>query len=164
MIRKANLGDAQSIHGLINSRAKHGEMLGRSLSEIYENIRDYYVAIKRNKIVGVSGLHISWGDLAEIKSLAVKPQYQGQRLGLKLVEACLDEGKALKINRFFALTYVPKFFEKMGFKRIKREILPHKIWSDCIKCPHFPDCDEEAVMLDLKKTPKRRTGRTKKTA
>ncbi len=158
MIRKANLEDAQAIHGLINSRAKRGEMLPRSLSEIYENIRDYYVAIERNQIVGVAGLHISWGDLAEVKSLAIKPRYQGKYLGRNLVEACLEEGKDLKISRFFALTYVPKFFEKMGFKRIKRAILPHKIWSDCIKCPRFPDCDEEAVMLDTRS----KSGKTKR--
>lgn len=154
MIRKATLEDAIAIHQLINSRAKKGEMLGRSLSEIYENIRDYFVVIARNTLVGVCGLHISWDDLAEIKSLAVKPAYQGKGLGRKLVEACLAEGRELKIQQFFALTYVPVFFKKLKFKRIKREILPHKVWSDCIKCPHFPNCNEIAVLLDLRKVKK----------
>jgi len=151
MIRKANLSDAPAIHQLINSRAKRGEMLARSLAEIYENIRDYYVAVHKDKVVGVCGLHISWEDLAEIKSLAVKPAYHGKGIGRQLVVACLNDGESLRIRRFFALTYVPDFFEKLGFKRIKREILPHKVWSDCIKCPHFPNCDEIAVMLDFGK-------------
>lgn len=162
MIRKATLVDATAIHQLINSRAKQGEMLGRSLAEIYENIRDYYVAYHKDKIIGVCGLHICWEDLAEIKSLAVKPASQRKGLGRLLVSACLDEGKVLKIRRFFALTYVPDFFQKTGFKRIKREILPHKIWSDCIKCPHFPNCNEIAVMLDLrKKTQVKNAGKRK---
>jgi amino-acid N-acetyltransferase len=147
MIRKATLQDVPAIHRLINSRAKQGEMLPRSLAEIYENIRDYYVSLERNAVVGVAGLHVSWEDLAEIKSVAVKPAYQGQGLGRALVQACLAEGRALRIRKFFALTYVPVFFRKLGFKKIKRESLPHKIWSDCIKCPHFPNCNEEAMLL-----------------
>lgn len=148
MLRKATLEDAIFIHQLINSRAKQGEMLGRSLSEIYDNIRDYYVIERSNRVAGVCGLHICWEDLAEIKSLAVKPGLQGRGLGRQLVQACLEEGRNLKIKKIFALTYVPGFFQKLGFKKIKREVLPHKIWADCIKCPHFPNCNETAVMLD----------------
>lgn len=147
MIRKATLQDVPAIHRLINSRAKQGEMLPRSLSEIYENVREYYVAVERGVVVGVAGLHVSWEDLAEIKSVAVKPAYQGKGLGRAVVQACLDEGRAMGIRKLFALTYVPGFFRKMGFKKIKRESLPHKIWSDCIKCPHFPNCNEEAMLL-----------------
>lgn len=151
MIRKATLQDVPAIHRLINSRAKQGEMLPRSLAEIYENIRDYFVAVERNAVVGVAGLHVSWEDLAEIKSVAVKPAYQGKGLGRAVVQACLEEGRTLRIKKFFALTYVPGFFRKLGFKKIKRELLPHKIWSDCIKCPHFPNCKEEAMLLVRKR-------------
>jgi amino-acid N-acetyltransferase len=148
MIRKALITDAKAIHKLINERAQQQEMLPRALSEIYENIRDYYVAVEKRRLVGVAGLHVNWGDLAEVKSVAVDKAYQKKGLGRELVKACLEEGKALKINSFYALTYVPGFFKKLGFKRIKRDTLPHKVWNECIKCPHFPNCDEVAMRLE----------------
>jgi amino-acid N-acetyltransferase len=148
MIRKALLKDAPGMHRLINTHAKRGAMLGRSLSEIYENIRDYYVALERGRVVGVCGLHVNWDDLAEIKSLAVADTHQKKGLGQDLVEACMLEGGTLGIRRFYALTYVPEFFKRLGFRKINRDILPHKVWSDCIKCVKFPNCDEIAVMRD----------------
>ncbi|MEW6515309.1 MAG: N-acetyltransferase [candidate division FCPU426 bacterium] len=151
MIRKATLQDVPAIHRLINSRAKQGQMLARSLSEIYENIRDYFVAIERKAVVGVAGLHVNWADLAEIKSVAVNPAYQGKGVGQALVQACLEESRVMAIPKVFVLTYVPGFFRKQGFKKIKREALPHKIWSDCIKCPHFPNCNEEAMIIGLRR-------------
>lgn len=149
MIRKALMTDAKAIHKLIKERAQQDEMLPRALSEIYENIRDYFVAVERGRVVGVAGLHVNWDNLAEIKSVAVSGRYQGRGLGRKLVQACLDEGGQLKINSFYVLTYVPNFFKKMGFKRIKREALPHKVWNECIRCPHFPNCNEVAMQLNL---------------
>ncbi len=151
MIRKATIKDAKGIHKLINSRAQMQEMLARPLSEIYENIRDYYVAVEKGKVVGVAGLHINWENLAEVKSVAVDQHRQGQGLGKALVDACLEEGKSLKVSSFYALTYVPGFFKKLGFKRINRNTLPHKVWNECIKCPHFPNCNEIAMLLDAKK-------------
>jgi len=154
MIRKANIRDAAGIHRLINGHAERGAMLSRSLSEIYENIRDYFVAVERGRVVGVCGLHVNWEDLAEIKSLAVDTRQQKKGLGRQLVEACIQEGRNLGIKRFYALTYVDKFFKKLGFRRIQRDILPHKVWSDCIKCAKFPNCDEIAVMREDKAAPR----------
>lgn len=157
MIRKATLKDAKAIQKLVNSRAQKGEMLPRPISEIYENIRDYFVAVERGRLVGVAGLHVNWEDLAEIKSVAVAENNQGRGLGKSLVEACLEEGVALKIKTFYALTYVPVFFKKLGFKRVKRESLPHKVWNECIKCPHFPNCDEIAMIKEQKANPPQKT-------
>jgi len=149
MIRKANLADAVSIQKLVNSLAQKGLMLPRPLSEIYENIRDYFVMDQGRGIVAVAGLHVNWEDLAEIKSVAVEKRQQGKGLGRTLVQACLDEGAALGVKRFYALTYVPDFFKKMGFRRIDRAVLPHKVWTECVKCPKFPDCDEIAMLREV---------------
>lgn len=134
---------------LINSFADRGAMLPRALNTIYEGIRDFVVAEDGDKITGCCALHVTWGDLAEIKSLAVDESAQGIGLGHKLVQTCLSEARDMGIPTVFALTYVPGFFEKLGFRRVDKSALPHKIWSECINCPKFPDCGEEAVQIEL---------------
>jgi len=153
LVRKATLKDVSTIHQLINNFADKGLLLGRSMSELYDHIRDFHVlevgAECQGKIVGVCGLGICWEDLAEIKSLAVSEEYQGRQFGRTLVHACLEDAKALGIKRVFTLTYVPKFFQKIGFQVVEKSSLPHKVWADCLKCPKFPDCDETALIKEL---------------
>ncbi len=149
MIRKATLEDIKSIQDLINFYAEKDKMLPRSLNELYENIRDFFVYEDSGKILGCAALHVTWEDLAEIKSLAVGESTQKKHIGSMLVKAIFEDAKKLNIKRIFALTYVPAFFEKMGFKKIKHSKLPHKIWSECIKCVKFPDCEEVAMVIDI---------------
>lgn len=150
MIRKAAVPDAQGIQKLVNSFANRDAMLPRALNTIYENIRDFHVLEDSDgQIIGCCALHVTWGDLAEVRSLAVDDRYQGKGYGQLLVAACLAEARDLGVPKVFALTYVPGFFEKMGFGRVDKATLPQKIWSDCINCPKFPDCGEEAVTLEL---------------
>lgn len=147
MIRKAKIPDVGDIQALVNSFAAKNAMLPRALNTIYENIRDFYVLEENGRLIGCCALHVTWGDLAEVKSLAVDEGAQGGGHGRRLVEACLNEAKEMGLPRVFALTYVPGFFEKLGFKRIDKSALPQKIWSECINCPKFPDCGEEAVEI-----------------
>lgn len=149
MIRKAVIADVADIQALIKYFAEQDIMLPRSLNTIYENIRDFHVMEEGGKVVGCCALHITWGDLAEIKSLAVAAEAQGKQLGRLLVEACLSEARELGIPKAFALTYVSSFFEKLGFAKIDKSTLPQKIWSECINCHKFPDCGEEAVVIQL---------------
>ena len=149
MIRKAMVPDVPEIQKLVNSFASRDAMLPRSLNAIYENIRDFVILERDGKIIGCCALHVTWDDLAEIKSLAVDESVQGSGYGRMLVTSCLVEARELGIPRVFALTYVPEFFEKLGFSRADKAMLPHKIWSECINCPKFPDCGEEAVTLEL---------------
>lgn len=151
MIRKARIKDAKKIQGLVNFFASQDLMMPRSLNEIYENIRDFWVSIGDNKkIVGCVALHIvGWENLAEIKSLAVERKNQRKGLGMGLVSACLKEAKDLKIDRVFALSYHPKFFKKSGFKTIAKSRLPHKIWAECCNCPKFPNCREIALIRKI---------------
>ena len=149
MIRKARISDVKDIQKLIAQYAKQDLMLPRSLNELYENIRDYFVSETDGCIHGCAGLHVSWEDLAEIKSLAVSKQEQGKDIAQKLLAAALDEAKSLDIGRVFALTYIPEFFKKYGFKVIDKSELPHKIWSECIHCVKFPDCDETPLLIKL---------------
>ncbi len=148
MIRRATLGDIKDIQGLINFYAKKDEMLPRSLNELYENIRDFFVYEKGGKVLGCVALHVAWEDLAEIKSLAVLEAKQKQKIGSLLVKIAFEDAEKLKVKRVFALTYVPAFFEKLGFKKVEHSQLPHKIWSECIKCVKFPDCQETALVKD----------------
>lgn len=148
MIRKALVKDAKKIQVLVNFFASQDLMMPRSLNEIYENIRDFWVSIDDNKkITGCVALHIvGWENLAEIKSLAVERKNQRKGLGAELVSACLKEAKGLKIGRVFALSYHPKFFKKSGFKIVAKSRLPHKIWAECCNCPKFPNCREIALI------------------
>lgn len=149
MIRKARIPDVPVVQKLVNHFAHKDEMLPRSLNTIYENIRDFFVIEEHDKIIGCCALHVTWCDLAEVKSLAVDESAQGRQFGTLLVAACLSEARDLGIPKAFALTYVPEFFEKLGFTRVDKATLPQKIWSECINCHKFPDCGEEAVAIDL---------------
>ncbi len=148
-IRKAKVADVNIMRLMINSYARKGMMLERSLNELYENLRDYFVADESGKVVGCCALHIGWNDLAEIKSLAVEEKSSGKGIGRELVIKCIEEAGDIGVNKVFALTYKPDFFRKLKFKPINKEELPHKIWNECVNCPKFPDCDEEALIIEL---------------
>ena len=148
-VDRARVDDANTIHRLLNHFADRGDVLPRALSEIYENIRDFFVVRRRGEVAACIALHISWLDLAEIRSLAVDEKTQGQEVGSSLVRACLDEAKALGIPTIFCLTREPAFFERLGFKQVDKAELPRKIWGECYRCPKFPDCDEVALLYQF---------------
>ena len=165
VLRKALMCDVKHLYNLFLEYSRAGEMLPRSMSDIYEHLRDFYIAEIENEgeegeegsggagrapdVIGACALTIVWEDLAEIRSLAVKKPYTRKLIGTELIKKCIEEAKFFKITNIFALTYKPQFFQKSGFKIIDKSELPHKIWSDCINCVKFPDCDETAVMLKL---------------
>ena len=124
-------------------------MLARPLSELYENIRDFFVVRKGKKIIGCAALHVMWSDLAEIKSVAVDEELQKQGVGNQLVSACLDEAKGLGISTIFCLTYKPGFFGKFGLKEVDKMTLPQKVWTECYRCVKFPNCDETAMTMQF---------------
>jgi amino-acid N-acetyltransferase len=150
LIRKARVSDVVVMKQIISIYSKDELMLARSLSEIYENIRDYYVYEINEEVVGCCALHVVWEDLAEILGLAVKPECSRKGIGSKLVSACLEDAEYLCMKEVFALTYVPEFFATMGFKAVDKNSLPRKIWSGCLRCPKFPDCTEIAVLKSIK--------------
>ena len=144
------MADVKGIHGLIAEYAKKGDMLPRSLTDIYENLRDYFVFLGDDgELVGSAAIHIMWEDLAEVRSLAVREGRMRRGVGTQLVESCISEAIMLGIARVFALTYKPEFFEKLGFHVVDKAELPQKIWADCLKCSKFPDCDEVALVADF---------------
>jgi amino-acid N-acetyltransferase len=148
-IRKARISDLKQAQKLINDFAKRGQMIPRSLNELYETLRDFVVCESEGNICGVCALHIMWEDLAEIRSLAVDNRLQRHGIGKNLVNHCIREAEDLGIKRIFALTYQPEFFRKLGFSDTDKAALPQKIWGDCVRCPKFPDCDENAVIIHL---------------
>ncbi len=148
-VEKARISDVPQMHKLINYFADKDEMLARPLSEIYENIRDYFVVREGERVIACAALHVSWSDLAEIKSLAVAEDSQEQGIGAQLVEACLREARELGIITAFCLTYKPGFFEQCGFSQVEKTELPHKVWGECYRCPKFPNCDEVALIYHL---------------
>lgn len=149
-IRKAQIKEARVIFEIINYFVKKNLLLPRPLSEIYENIRDFWIAQINEKIVGCCSLHPYWEDLAEIRSLAILPEYQRKGIGKMLLEKALKEAQELGIEKVFTLTYQPDFFKKSNFKPIDKGKLPQKIWRDCCNCLRFPDCCEEALVIKLK--------------
>jgi amino-acid N-acetyltransferase len=149
VLRKAKIADACAIKSLIEVWAGKGLMLHKSLSEIYDNLRDFWVIEKSGGISACAALHISWEDLAEVRSMAVSEGGQRQGAGSRLLSACMSEAIELGVRKVFALTYATGFFLKHGFREIDKSTLPHKIWSECIKCPKFPNCDETAVLYEF---------------
>ncbi len=151
MIRKATIKDIKTIHGLLQEYGERGELLPRPLSVLYDHLRDFSVCLdsKNDRVVGCCALQFCWEDLAEIRSVAVRPEYQGRKIGSMLTDAVLSEAKSFGVKKVFLLTYRPGFFERFGFAKIDRSLLPLKIWADCIMCVKFPDCDEIAMMKEL---------------
>ena len=152
MIRKATIEDIKSIHALLKYYGDRGAMLARPLSQLYDHLRDFSVFTEpqnSKKIIGCCALQFCWEDLAEIRSLAVVENTIGKSIGSQLVENAFEEAKQFKIKSLFTLTYKPSFFEKFGFMKIDKADLPIKIWSDCINCVKFPDCDETAMLKTL---------------
>ena len=145
-VEKAKIADVPQIHKLVNSFSEKGLMLARPLSEIYEALRDFFVIREDSKVVGCAALHVSWSDLAEIRSVAVAEDKQRTGLGTSLVAACLKEAEELGIKTVFCFTYRPEFFRRYKFVDIDKMELPRKVWTDCFRCPKFPNCDETALI------------------
>lgn len=149
MIRKAMLTDVKTIQSLVNQYADAGQMLPRTLNELYEHLRDFHVFEENGSLVGVCALHVSWDGLAEIRSLAVQQDRVKRGIGAALVRQCLAEAAALQVDRVFVLTYQPGFFRMLDFTEVDKKELPHKIWTDCLNCVKFPDCDESALIIKI---------------
>lgn len=155
MIRNARMGDIQKIYKLLQYFADKDLLLGRSLSSLYDQLRDFTVFVEKEeehpdqeKLIGACALHICWDNLAEIRSLAVADGFQESGVGRQLVNNALEEADSFGITRIFTLTYQPEFFRKLGFVDVDKSELPHKVWSDCINCSKFPDCNEEALVWE----------------
>ncbi len=149
-IEPARLSDAEAIHQLVTYWAEKGDMLHRPVTEIYEAIRDFKVARLDGELVGCGSLHIMGADLAEVRSLAVSESVQGKGVGAAIVAACIDDARALGLDRVFALTYRPGFFEKQGFRLANVMEFPQKVWNECVRCPFFTNCKEVAVVRNLR--------------
>jgi amino-acid N-acetyltransferase len=142
----ASITDVPQMQKLINYFADRGEMLSRPLSEIYEDIRDYFIIKDGERVIACAALHITWADLAEIRSVAVAEDFQRKGVGERLIKACLKDAKKLGIPTVFCLTYKPGFFEKFGFLIVDKMELPSKVWTECYRCSKFPNCDEIAMV------------------
>jgi amino-acid N-acetyltransferase len=148
--KKAVLSDIKKMQELVREEVIEGIILPRADDEVATNIRSYTLAIKDEEIVGLSALHIHVPHLAEIRSIVVKHDLRGKGIGSMIVKKLLEEGRLLGLKQVFTLTYKKEFFKKLSFREIPKESLPiSKIWADCIKCKHFPICDETALITDI---------------
>lgn len=148
-VEPARLSDAAAIHDLVTYWADQGDMLHRPIAEIYEAVRDFKVARHEGRVVGTGSLHIMGSDLAEVRSLAVAADAQLKGVGAAIVAACVADARTFGLERVFALTYKPGFFEKQGFRVANVMEFPQKVWNECVRCPFFTNCKEVAVVLDL---------------
>ncbi len=149
-LRKAKIQDVEPMHALLYEPGQRGEIIQRSRADLYASLRDFFVWISpQGRLVGVGGLHITWEDLAEVRSLVVAEEFRGRGIGRRLVDACLDEAVMLGLRRVFVLTYRPDFFGRLGFKEVDKSALPHKVWFDCVHCVKFPECDEVAMIYEV---------------
>ncbi|MCL6637234.1 MAG: N-acetyltransferase [Alicyclobacillus sp.] len=146
VIRKATVQDVEFMQPLIQHFADQGLLLPRSAKSLYEHILNFTVAEVDGKVVGTVGLHVLWKDLAEVRSLAVDPAYQGMGIGRKLVEHVIAEAEQLGVAQVLSLTYQTEFFRKLHFHLVERDTLPHKVWKDCVYCRKFDRCDEIAMI------------------
>ncbi len=153
LIRNATMADVPEIHRLITYHAELNRMLFRSHADLYEHLRDFIVWAepqgRGEQVLGCAAVELVWRDLAEIKSLAVEETCRGRGIGRQLVLASLEESRRLGLKRVFALTREKAFFEKLDFTVVPKETLPHKVWTDCVRCPLQEQCDEIAMVYEL---------------
>ena len=145
VIRPAQLSDIPALLRLINGYASQALMLPRTELELCESLRDFLVATERGELAGCGALHFYTEHMAELRSLAVVPNKTRSGMGQKIARALLDEARRFGVDVVFAFTYVPRFFEKLGFQGVDRGALPLKTWKDCLRCPMFQACDEIAL-------------------
>ena len=148
-LRQARVADVPAIHALLGRYAESGAMLPRSRSRLYETVRDFIVAEDGGRLVGAGALRTLWEDLGEVCSLAVEESHQRRGVGRSIVEDLLSQAILLGLRRVFVLTYLPGYFERFGFRLVEKGSLPHKVWADCVNCPKFPDCGEQAMVREL---------------
>ncbi|RRR74946.1 MAG: N-acetyltransferase [Candidatus Viridilinea halotolerans] len=149
LIRRARVSDIPRLYEIINYYAARGDMLPKTLDQLYNKVRAFNVAEAADEVVGCASLHITWADLGEIVSLAVHPDFQGRSLGRQMVEPLFVEARELGINTVFALTLQVGFFSRLGFREVPKLHLPHKIWQDCATCFKQDRCDEVAMMRQV---------------
>ncbi len=163
VIQKAQIRDVEEILELVNGFAASNLMLPRGPQYLYENIRDFVIASDSNVpvysltetrevlhlIVACGSLHVLWEDIAEIRALAIHPDYQHLGLASKLVEYMKEDAKKLGIKRLFTFTLTEDFFKTLGFVRQNRVELPPKVWGECTRCPKYFQCDEVGMVLEL---------------
>ena len=147
--RRATFRDVESIHKLVNHYAELGLMLARSRNSIYEALRDFILAEDNGTVVGVGALHLVWDELAEIRAMAIAPEYAKRGIGMSIVAQLSEDARELGVKTLFTLTYQPGFFAKAGFHEVPKEGLSQKVWKDCINCSKFPNCDEIAMTRSL---------------
>jgi amino-acid N-acetyltransferase len=158
-VRKATAEDVPAIFENIGYWASRNRMLVRPMQDIFENLRDYLVAEVENedgsyRFAGNGALHVLWGDIAEVRGLAVAPDAGARGIGRALVEACEVEARRVGIPVLFAWTYEVGFFERCGFTQIdKSRDLHPRVWSECLRCPFFVGCNENGVMKRLEGVP-----------
>jgi len=138
------------MHRLLSHFADKRELLPRAISEVYENLQQFHVAENRGAVIGACALYVTWDNLAEVKALAVAEEHQGRGVGKSLLQACLASAQELGIRRVFTLTIRSGFFDRFGFRHVSKEQLPHKVWTECVRCIYFPErCIEYAMVKDL---------------
>jgi len=149
-VRPAAITDVPEIHELLDGYARMGNVLPRPFNELYRHLRDFFVVEVNGRVVACAALEIFTENLGEVRSLVVAEQYLKHGYGRMLVERILQEARTIGLRKIMALTYVPTFFHKLGFKTVNKNTLPEKVWGICVKCYKFNNCDEEAVVIDLK--------------
>ena len=149
-VRPAAISDVPTILHLLEIYSAQGNLLPRTMSELYRHLRDFFVIEADGKVAACGALEIFTDDLGEVRSLVVDDAFKGRGLGKTLVERLAAEARAIGLKRLMALTYVPEFFHKLGFQTVPKDTLPEKVWSVCVKCYKFNHCDEIAVLLELK--------------
>jgi amino-acid N-acetyltransferase len=150
VVRPAAIGDVPYIHHLLEVYAAQGNLLPRTMSELYRHLRDFFVVEIDGKVSACGALEIFTENLGEVRSLVVDDDFKGRGFGRLLVERIIEEARVIGLSRLMALTYVAPFFHKLGFKTVAKDTLPEKVWGICVKCYKYNHCDETAVLLELK--------------
>jgi len=148
-VRPATVDDVEGIDLLLQTQIENGKLLPRTLPELYERVRDFFVVEDAGVIVGCAALQLFTAELGEVRSLAVAASHETKGLGRALVQTLVNESKKIGLSKLMALTYVPGFFHKLGFETVDRDELPEKVWGVCVYCPNYHNCQEIAVLCRL---------------
>ena len=156
--RPARLANLTKLHQLIRYYADQDILLPVSPADLRKNIKNFYIISNETRVFACGALHYYTSAAAEVRSLAVAPEYCGSGLGRNIVEALIKQARRRGLEMVFAFTYAVPFFARLGFVPIDRDLVPWKAWSDCVTCPKQQCCDETAVARWLRGAGPQRPG------
>lgn len=155
--RPARASDVRAIREVVAPLVARRRLVAKDAVAYYESVQQFRVVQDGNRVVGCGALHVLWEDLAEVRTVAVEAAYRSKGAGHALLEALIEDARALGVSRVFCLTFETAFFARHGFVPIEGQAVPPEVYAELLR-----SYDEGvAEFLDLERVKPNTLGNTR---